>query len=126
MLVGRNELRKWLCIISISEMNSNIGEEHANNIIIRARMCELISENKGYNDKDLAFMVGLFSDIHMLMDKSLIDVVEELPIGKEGKAALLGKDNIYRDILNLVIAYENMDEKKIQTISSKIKVDIEN
>ena len=77
-------------------------------------MCELISENKGYNDKDLAFMVGLFSDIHMLMDKSLIDVVEELPIGKEGKAALLGEDNIYRDILNLVIAYENMDEEKIQ------------
>ncbi|NKF06228.1 HDOD domain-containing protein [Clostridium gasigenes] len=125
MLIGTNELRKWLCIISISEMNSNIGEEHANNIIIRARMCELISENKGYNDKDLAFMVGLFSDIHMLMDKSLIDVVEELPIGKEGKAALLGEDNIYSDILNLVIAYENMDEEKIQIISSKTKVNID-
>ncbi|MBB6622780.1 EAL and HDOD domain-containing protein [Clostridium gasigenes] len=125
MLIGANELRKWLCIISISEMNSNIGEEHANNIIIRARMCELISENKGYNDKDLAFMVGLFSDIHMLMDKSLIDVVEELPIGKEGKAALLGEDNIYSDILNLVIAYENMDEEKIQIISSKTKVNID-
>ncbi len=123
MLIGRNELRKWLCIISISEMNSHIGEEHANNIVIRARMCELISEDKGYNDKDLAFMVGLFSDIHMLMDKSLIDVVAELPIGKEGKAALLGEDNIYRDILNLVIEYENMDEKKIRIISSKIKVD---
>ncbi|MBU3108357.1 EAL and HDOD domain-containing protein [Clostridium gasigenes] len=125
MLIGANELRKWLCIISISEMNSNIGEEHANNIIIRARMCELISENKGYNDKDLAFMVGLFSDIHMLMDKSLIDVVEELPIGKEGKAALLGEDNIYSDILNLVISYENMDEEKIQIISSKTKVNID-
>ncbi|MBB6714372.1 EAL and HDOD domain-containing protein [Clostridium gasigenes] len=125
MLIGANELRKWLCIISISEMNSNIGEEHANNIIIRARMCELISEDKGYNDKDLAFMVGLFSDIHMLMDKSLIDVVEELPIGKEGKAALLGEDNIYSDILNLVISYENMDEEKIQIISSKTKVNID-
>lgn len=125
MLVGRSELRKWLTIISVSEMNLPIGEEYSNNTIMRARMCELISKIKVDNDSNLGFMVGLFSDIDILMKKSLEEIVEELPINKEVKAALIGEENIYKDILELVIAYENMDIKKIQSITTRVNVDID-
>ncbi|MEG2458170.1 MAG: EAL domain-containing protein, partial [Bacilli bacterium] len=125
MLVGREELRKWLSIISISKMNSTIGEEYSNNTIIRARMCELISGIKVGNDSNLGFMVGLFSDIDILMKKSVDDVVDELPINKKVKEALLGKNNIYKEILDLVIAYENMDTEKVQSIASTLKVDVD-
>lgn len=125
MLVGREELRKWLSIISISEMNLPIGEEYSNNTIIRARMCELIAAIKVSSDSNLGFMVGLFSDIDILMKKSLDDVVEELPINKEVKEALLGKENIYKEILDLAIAYENMDTEKIQNIATRINIDVD-
>lgn len=122
-LVGRHELRKWLSVISISEMNMKIGHEHANNIIIRARMCELIAEKKIHNSENMAFMLGLFSDIHLLVNKPLDESIALLPISIEVKDALFGNDNIYRDILDLVIAYENMDEKTIESVASKIDID---
>ncbi|MGL5352642.1 MAG: EAL and HDOD domain-containing protein [Clostridium sp.] len=123
VLVGRHELRKWLSIISISEMNTKRGNEHANNIVIRARMCELLSEVKNPDSENTAFMVGLFSDIHFLVNKPLDESIALLPINTEVKEALLGKDNMYRDILDLVIAYENMDEDNIRIISKKINLD---
>lgn len=123
MLVGRHELRKWLSVIWVTEMSSLIGEEYSNNRIIRARMCELVYQIKNPKDKSLAFMVGLFSDIHMLMKKSLDEFVDELPVTKDVKDALLGKENIYRDILDLVLAYENMEGEKIENIAKKLGVD---
>lgn len=123
MLVGRHELRKWLSIILVSEMNSYIGEEYANNTIIRAKMCELISSRKTGNDNNLAFMVGLFSDINILVKRPLKEVINELPFNYEVKEALLGKDSIYRDILDLVKVYEKMESQEIKKLSNKIGID---
>ncbi|MGL5084756.1 MAG: EAL and HDOD domain-containing protein [Clostridium sp.] len=124
-LVGRHELRKWLSIISISEMNTKTGNDHTNTIIIRARMCEIISEFKMPSSENVAFMLGLFSDIHLLVNKPLNKSIALLPLNIEVKNALLGKDNIYKDILSLVIAYENMNEENIENIAKKLNIDMQ-
>ena len=121
-LLGKNELVKWLSLVVISEMqNSNV--EYTNNTIIRARFCELIAKEANSSKKSLAFMVGLFSNLDVFMNRSMKDITAEIPLEEEAKAALLGCDNDLSEMLNLVKAYENMDMKKVKEYSDKLNID---
>ena len=68
-------------------------------------------------------MVGLFSNLHLMMEKDINYVVENLPVNIEIKKALIGKRNILRDILELALAYEVLDNKKIEEQCTNLKID---
>jgi len=121
-LIGKRELEKWLSLIIIGEMqNSNV--EYTNNTIIRGRFCELIAQEVKTSKKSLAFMVGIFSNLDLFMNRSMKDITVEIPLDEEAKAALLGEDNDLSEILNLVKAYENMDMKMVEMYSNKLGID---
>jgi EAL and modified HD-GYP domain-containing signal transduction protein len=68
------------------------------------------------------FMMGLFSLIDALLDRHMEDVLKDIYIEAEVKAALLGEGNIYSDVYNLVIAYEKGDWENVKDYSEKIGV----
>ena len=75
VLIGREELRKWLSILSVAEMSS-VNDGYANSIIIRAKFCEEIAKIIYCKDETSAFMVGLFSNIHLMIEKDINYVVQ--------------------------------------------------
>ncbi|MDU5109399.1 MAG: EAL domain-containing protein [Clostridium sp.] len=121
MLIGRGELRKWLSILTVSEMSPQ-NEEYTKNIIIRARLCEEIAGSINLKDSSSAFMVGLFYNIDEMIDKDINYVVKTLPLNKDVKRALLGEKNIYRNILELAIAYEKLDKENIEKFCKKLLI----
>ena len=121
MLIGREELRKWLSILSVAEMSS-VNDGYANTIIIRAKFCEEIAKTIHCENETSAFMVGLFSNIHLMIEKDINYVVNELPLNYEIKNALLGEQNVLRDVLDLALAYENMDGNKITEMRKKMSI----
>lgn len=121
VLIGREELRKWLSIMTFVRMSSE-NNEYAKNTIIRAKLCEEIAREIKCKEEASAFMVGLFSNIHMMIEKDVEYVVETLPLNIEIKNALLGKDNLLKDILDITIAYENMDKEEILRLSDKMNI----
>lgn len=121
ILIGRAELRKWLSILTIVEMSS-INDGYANIIIIRAKFCEEIANIISPNYAPQAFMVGLFSNMHQMIEKNIDYVVKELPLNSEIKNALLGEQNILKDILDLALAYENVDSDKITEMRKKMSI----
>lgn len=121
MLIGKEELKKWLSILSFVTMSSE-NDEYAKNTIIRARLCEEIAREINCKDESAAFMVGLFYNIHMMIEKDINYVVDTLPLNIEIKNAILGKDNMFKDILDLVIAYENIDKKEIILLCNKLGI----
>ena len=121
VLIGRKELRKWLSILSVVEMSS-INDGYAQSIIIRAKFCEEIAKEIKFKDESAAFMVGLFSNIHNMIEQEIDYVVEELPLNIEIKKALLGEQNILRDILDLALAYEKIDSDLIDRIRKKMNI----
>lgn len=123
MLLGREELRKWLTLIIISEMQLDKNEELSNNTIIRGRFCELIASKVDKEKKELAFLVGLFSNLDLFTGKKMSEIVKELPIEDKAKEALLGNDNIFKSILSLVKSYEVMDMDRIDSLSTKIQIE---
>lgn len=122
VLIGRDELKKWLSIITFVSMSPE-NNEYAKNIIIRAKLCEEIAREIKYKEEAYAFMVGLFSNIHMMIEKDIEYVVKTLPLNVEVKDALLGNENILKNILDMTIAYENIDKEEILRLSEKINID---
>ena len=53
------------------------------------------------------FLLGLCSLLDAILDKPLEEAIADLPLPADVKGALLGDDNVPRQILDVVIAYEN-------------------
>ena len=122
MMIGKEELRKWLTMIAISEVKSD-NKELNNNAIIRGRFAELIAERCAKEKASEAFMAGLFSNLDIYMQRSMKDIVEDLPVEEELKRALVERENTLGYILNIVEAYEFMKIDRISYYAEKINVD---
>ena len=123
MLLGEKGLRRWLTLVVVSEMYNTRNEEMMNNTIIRGRFCELVAEKIGILKGEKAFMVGLFSELNVLFEKYMKDILKNLHLEKEVSDALLGKENILKSILELVKAYEKMDVKSVKFYSKDLEID---
>ena len=123
-LLGILEVRKWASLISLKSMGEDKPDELVVVSIIRARFGELIAQTVGMQKQapDL-FLLGMFSMIDAFLDRPLVDVLAELPINEEIKAALLGADNRFRDIFELILGYEKADWIKFSEYALKLKLD---
>ena len=123
LLIGMREIKKWASIISLAAIGEDKPVELLNVSLVRAKFCEFIAEEIGQKrNEHNFFMMGLFSLIDALLDRHMEDVLKDIYIEVEVKAALLGEENIYSDVCNLVIAYEKGDWENVKDYSEKIGV----
>lgn len=124
MLVGRNEMKKWLSVIAVTQMETGASEEYTNNTIIKAKLCELIAKDFSESiDVSSAFLVGLFSEFDLLIEKNMENVVSELPFKNDVKDALTEKENTYRYIYLITKSYEEFNEEQIKYYCNCINFD---
>lgn len=122
VLIGKEELSKLLTIITISEMESRNEREITRTTVVRAKFCEKIAQQIKSKWVNQSFMAGLFSNLDIYVQKDMNSILEELPIEDELKDALNGVDNEINKILNLVEAYEKVDNEKILILRNKINL----
>lgn len=112
-LLGRERIKKWFILIMLGGSSvSSIQDEYIKNSMLIGRMCEELCAETMVEKKDDAFFVGTFSSIDKIIDSSMEGIVDTLPLDSDVKEALLGVDNELRDILNIVLAYINLDDYK--------------
>lgn len=121
MLLGIETVRSLAYLIIVSSVEDKPFELFVT-ALIRAHMCELLAQELG--DKNAApiyFTVGLFSVIDAIMDKSMQEVLAQLPLSDEVCAALLEQRGRMGEALHCAIAYERgeWDEVKYQNISDQ-------
>lgn len=121
-IVGQNQLQKWLLLVSFVDLGKEISSEYTNTVIIRARFCELIMDFIDKNKKSEAFIVGVFSEITSIIEDNIKNVICDLPIKNEIKDALVGKDNLLYKVLNLALAYEKMDVRKVNILCDNLSL----
>ncbi len=123
VLLGVEGIRKWLTVVLLGNISEDRPREIAALAVIRGRFCELLGERIGLKDElSELFIVGLFSLIEAMVRRPKEELMKEIYLAKEIKDALLGKENILSDILNLVIAWEEVEEEKIQHFLEKLKL----
>lgn len=113
-LLGQRDLLKWVSLNAMCCIQDGKPLELITTAVIRAYFGELIALRLG--KKAIAsdvFLMGLFSLIDALLDCPLATILEELPVTREVKVALLGEEGFFHNIQQLIISYERADWKRV-------------
>ena len=122
-LLGKREVRKWLTIIVMSGIGQQKPPELVNTVVIRGRLCELIAAEFKLRQKPAeAFLTGIFSMLDAFMDRPLEEILEELPLEDNVKAALLGKADPSDNPLEVVKAIEKAQWEDLSRYSAQLKL----
>jgi EAL and modified HD-GYP domain-containing signal transduction protein len=123
-LLGLIELKKWMSLIVLSQIDSETPEELLVSSIVRAKFCETVAEQTSLKSRqnDL-FLMGLFSFIDTFLNRPMEEILAELPIAADIKDALLGKPNELRQLLNLIIMYEQGNWDAVADITNKLNLE---
>jgi len=106
-LLGEQESRRWVSIFAVVAMSSGKPPELVRTALTRAYFCEEFSSAAGLNEKKPSlFLMGLLSIADALLDKPIAEVLRTLPISEEVKTALVGGENRFRDVYELLLALE--------------------
>lgn len=116
--MGLKTIKQLATLLAISNLDDK-PDELLNIALMRARMCELIASELGFQDKDSASTVGLLSSLDALMDRNMADLLAELPFTEEINNALLNQQGKLGRVLNCVIAYERGDWSKTTEMDIK-------
>ncbi len=107
MLIGLEELKKWILFIMINTNNQTCSEEIMRTSLVRAKTLEQLARR--YFSKQSAsqfFLLGMFSMIDALLGKPMESILPELPIDIEIREALLLKENHFSKVLLLIKSLE--------------------
>jgi len=122
--LGPKEVRKWFSLVSLRDMGGDKPDELIRCAMLRARMGELLAPLVGLkaNAANL-FLMGIFSVLDAMLDAPLEEVIAKLPLDKQVHAALLGEPSKYRQILEMIVSYEQGDWQDFADRAAELRFD---
>ena len=114
---GLQRLKNWASLMAMTDIEGKPSELLQTGLV-RARMCELLAIEAHHSDSDSHFMLGLFSILDALMDATMEDILEKLPISEEVADALLKHEGGLGAVLSCCLACEQniWSETKLASI----------
>jgi EAL and modified HD-GYP domain-containing signal transduction protein len=106
-LLGLTPIKSWVTIIAMSSIDDKPYGLMTQSLV-RAKMCEGLAPAMQL-PADRAFTVGLFSTLDALMDQHMEELLAQLPLSVEMKAALLRHEGPLGELLQRVLSYERGD-----------------
>lgn len=120
-LLGQRDLLKWVSLNAMCCIQDDKPPELITTAVIRAYFGELIAVRLGKQPiASDVFLMGLFSMIDAILDSSLATLLEELPVSREVKVALLGGEGFFHDIYQLTVSYERADWTTVFQYAKKL------
>ncbi|MCB0283981.1 MAG: HDOD domain-containing protein [Calditrichaeota bacterium] len=122
-IIGQNNLRKWVLVLIMSKTSEKKADELIRQTVYRANFCELLAGASGLaNDAAELFITGLFSSIEAILDDTLENLLNQIPLSREIVMALTGVETPYYYILMLVLAFEKGTWSKVHSICETIRI----
>lgn len=123
VVLGQKGIKKWLTLVALKGIGREKPDELLITAICRALFCESIAPKIDLSNRssDL-FLMGMFSLIDAFLDQQLSTILNELPISKEIKNALLGEQSEFKNVYDLVLFYEKGDWENLLVITEKLKL----
>jgi EAL and modified HD-GYP domain-containing signal transduction protein len=105
--IGEDSLKKWIALLALRGMTDDQPMELVRMSLIRARFGEVLAPHfRIKRNPKKAFMVGLLSLLHIALDKSKEELLDELPVSEDIRESLLTKTGIYSDLLRFYEHFE--------------------
>ena len=121
-LLGEENLKKWIALLSVRGVAQDKPLELVRFSLVRAQFGELlIDQMKGGppRNKKYAFMVGMFSLLHIAMEKTKEELLAEMPVADDIRDSLLTKEGPYSDLLQFFEDYEQSNWDGVTAFSDK-------
>ncbi len=125
--LGIGQLRHWVYMLSFDKDKSEGSEEILKISFLRAKLAsELVKRASGCDiSSNDAYMMGMFSTLDYMVNAPLAELLEEIPVADEIKAALLDGSGMAGSLQKLVIAYEKADWKASKTYAEELGISSE-
>jgi len=114
-VLGRRQLYRWLQIMLYAEPDK--GRRTISPLLLmatsRGKLLELLMQKlqPGKNSRsDLAFTVGIMSLMDTLFGLPMAEILQQMPVAVEVRAALLEREGLFGDMLRLVECTERAEE----------------
>ena len=119
-VLGEREMRRWIRLI----VTVGAAEQKCSELVLmgltRARFCELLSDRL-QSSSDL-FLMGLLSIMNAILEISTEVLLEQLPVEREVKAALLGQKSSLRPLYQLMLAQESGEWTQASTLAKQLEL----
>lgn len=103
--LGVMHIRNWACVVALGTIDDK-PQEVVTMSLVRAKMCELLGGVQDAEQGSEFFTVGLFSMLDTLFDSPMEEVLEQMPLDSEIKAALMSREGRLGNVLANVEAHE--------------------
>ncbi len=123
VMLGREDVLRAVSLLALAGQSVDEPQELAVRSVIRASVCESLALEMDLADERLDhFLVGMFSMIDGILELPMADLVPRLPTSPQVNFALLGTPGPLREVLDLVIAYEEADWPRAQILMRRLGV----
>jgi EAL and modified HD-GYP domain-containing signal transduction protein len=114
-LLGLDQIRRWVTLF-LAGAEPGKPDELTRNMLLRGRMCELLAELSGRSHTMNYFIVGLLSQLDVLLDIEMSELMEQVPLQQDIKAALLTRAGMLGEVLQDVEVYERGEFAKLKKL----------
>lgn len=122
VLLGQRAVHRWVTLLVMSAVTADAPAELMTVASVRGRYCEELERRRGGHRRLDAFALGMFSVLGP--DGVVADnVLEELPLGPDIKAALRGEPGGFRDLIDIQLAAEQADWETLVAAGRRIGVE---
>lgn len=122
MTMGISQLRQWVYMLSLRGDESEGSGEMLRISFLRAKFAEELIANTEmkFLTPAEAYMMGMFSTLEYMIDAPIEEILAEIPVSDDIKAAIIRGEGDAGKLLELVICYEKADWKRCQVLSEEL------
>lgn len=125
--LGEAELKKFVALLALANLSESGPNELLNMSMTRARFCDRLAAANGDPDNPpAAFLTGLFSLVDAMLEQPLPELLEELPLLDDIKAALLHQHGQLGMYLQFARAFEAGDWQQQEVLSQQLQHQVGN
>ena len=125
--LGEENLKRWIAVLALRGIAEDKPLELVRMSLVRARFGELLSTKFGVKqDPKKVFVVGLLSLLHIALDMTKEQLVEEIAVADDIRDSLLSATGDYSELLRFYENYEYSNWDAVSQFVEENKLDPKN
>ena len=123
-MLGDREARRWVRLVAAVGAGQQKPSDLVLSALVRGRFAEVLAPRVEHGESDL-FLLGLLSLIDVMLEMTMAEVLEKVPLDRETKAVLSGQPSFLRPVYQLMLAHESGEWKAAAELSQSLGLDPE-
>ena len=119
--MGEAELKKFIALLALANLQGDAPTELLRQSLVRARFSDMIASKLQLPaNPPSAFLTGLFSNLHLIVEQSQPELLAQLPLLDDVKRGLLKREGDFGHFLRLAEALEQADWPLTDTLLASL------